>query len=328
MRLSFTLFAVTAMLVAAQAQVPSYVPTDDLVGWWPFNGNANDESGNGNDGVVNGATLTTDRNGMIEAAYSFNGVSDFIETTAQGPLGTTARTFSFWVRTDNIAHQTPIDYYGVDGGAFQPILNNPCPGLGVDAGTGVVTRGDETLLDASWHHCTLVFDPTVGTTISSVIMYIDGVEQASIACNALDANADVNTTSTGPVLFGKTTSNVRYVNGDLDDIGIWNRALTSTEVTGLYTGLGVGVTETTNGAAHLLVFPNPSAGRFVLEISLSGKIGMHVLDIAGRQVYTGSLPTNAGSGQHRVDLTGLSSGTYQLQVWNNSTVITERLIIE
>ena len=45
------------------AQVPSYVPTDGLVGYWPFNGNANDESGNGNNGTVNGATLTSDRFG-------------------------------------------------------------------------------------------------------------------------------------------------------------------------------------------------------------------------------------------------------------------------
>ncbi len=45
------------------AQVPSYVPTNGLVGYWPFNGNANDESGSGNNGTVNGATLTTDRFG-------------------------------------------------------------------------------------------------------------------------------------------------------------------------------------------------------------------------------------------------------------------------
>jgi hypothetical protein len=44
------------------AQVPSYVPTNGLVGYWPFNGNANDASVNGNNGTVNGATLTTDRN--------------------------------------------------------------------------------------------------------------------------------------------------------------------------------------------------------------------------------------------------------------------------
>jgi hypothetical protein len=36
----------------AQSNIPSYVPSNGLVGYWPFNGNANDESGNGNDGVV------------------------------------------------------------------------------------------------------------------------------------------------------------------------------------------------------------------------------------------------------------------------------------
>jgi hypothetical protein len=61
------------------AQVPSYVPTNGLVGWWPFNGNANDESGNGNNGTVNGATLTTDRNGVANSAYSFDGVNDYID---------------------------------------------------------------------------------------------------------------------------------------------------------------------------------------------------------------------------------------------------------
>ena len=50
-----------------------------LVGYWPFCGNANDESGNGNNGTVNGATLTTDRFGNANSAYSFDGVSSKIE---------------------------------------------------------------------------------------------------------------------------------------------------------------------------------------------------------------------------------------------------------
>ena len=64
----------------SQAQtVPSYVPTTGLVGWWPFNGNANDESGNGNNGAVVGATLTTDRFSSTNSAYSFNGVNNRID---------------------------------------------------------------------------------------------------------------------------------------------------------------------------------------------------------------------------------------------------------
>ncbi|MFM2135838.1 MAG: hypothetical protein RL021_1238, partial [Bacteroidota bacterium] len=60
-------------LLSVTAQVPSYVPTNGLVGWWPFNGNANDESGNGNNGAVNGATLVEDRIGNALSAYYFNG---------------------------------------------------------------------------------------------------------------------------------------------------------------------------------------------------------------------------------------------------------------
>ena len=53
--------------------VPDYVPSDGLVAWWPFNGNANDESGNGNDGEINGATLTEDEYGNTNSAYYFDG---------------------------------------------------------------------------------------------------------------------------------------------------------------------------------------------------------------------------------------------------------------
>jgi len=65
-------------LYTSGISVPSYVPTNGLVGWWPFNGNANDESGNSNNGTVNGATLTTDRSGNANKAYSFNGIDNFI----------------------------------------------------------------------------------------------------------------------------------------------------------------------------------------------------------------------------------------------------------
>ena len=78
-KVMFTAFAVgLSMTASVMAQVPSYVPTNGLVGWWPFNGNANDESGNGNNGTVNGATLTADRFGNANSAYSFDGVDDYI----------------------------------------------------------------------------------------------------------------------------------------------------------------------------------------------------------------------------------------------------------
>ena len=59
-------------VINTYSQVPSYVPTDSLVAWWPFSGNAIDSSGNSNNGTVNGATLTTDRFGNSNSAYYFS----------------------------------------------------------------------------------------------------------------------------------------------------------------------------------------------------------------------------------------------------------------
>ena len=55
------LLGALALSINAFGQVPNYVPSNGLVGWWGFNGNANDESGNGNNGTVNGASLIIDR---------------------------------------------------------------------------------------------------------------------------------------------------------------------------------------------------------------------------------------------------------------------------
>ena len=59
--------------LTASAQVPDYVPTDGLVAWYPFSGNADDQSGNELNGSVNGAVLSSDRHGFAESAYYFGG---------------------------------------------------------------------------------------------------------------------------------------------------------------------------------------------------------------------------------------------------------------
>lgn len=76
MKEKYTTFAVLVLLSTfSLAQVPSYVPTNGLVGWWPFTGNAVDSSGNGHDGTLYGATLISDRFGSPNCAYSYNGSS-------------------------------------------------------------------------------------------------------------------------------------------------------------------------------------------------------------------------------------------------------------
>ena len=99
-------------LLSVKAQVPSYVPKDSLKAWWPFNGNANDESGNGNNGTVSGATLTSDRFGLINKAYSFDGINDFIEILYSASLNNSSGTVSVWIKSNGAQINSQKLIYG------------------------------------------------------------------------------------------------------------------------------------------------------------------------------------------------------------------------
>ena len=87
------------------SQVPSYVPFNGLVGYWPFSGNANDASGNGNNGTVNGATITTDRNGVANSAYSFNGVNNLIKVNHSSSVKNLADAEKAKKEADYVGHE-------------------------------------------------------------------------------------------------------------------------------------------------------------------------------------------------------------------------------
>ena len=81
-----------------------------LVGYYPFCSNANDESGNGSNGTVYGATLTTDRFGNPNSAYEFNGTNNYIKASAEY-LPTNKRTVSAWFYANSVG--PPAGYSGI-----------------------------------------------------------------------------------------------------------------------------------------------------------------------------------------------------------------------
>ena len=95
--LIFTLLFIGIASLYAQ-NVPSYVPTDSLVGWWPFNGSANDESGNGNNGLVYGATQSQGIRGQSDHSYFFNG-SSYIQIPSNPVFNFSgSHTISIWAK--------------------------------------------------------------------------------------------------------------------------------------------------------------------------------------------------------------------------------------
>ena len=88
------LLAITMMIATT---IQAQIPTNGLVAYYPFSGNANDSSGNGNNGTVYGATLTTDRFGNANSAYSFDGVSNYINiANSILPSTSTSLSISLW----------------------------------------------------------------------------------------------------------------------------------------------------------------------------------------------------------------------------------------
>ncbi len=237
MKTYITLFISTCLLLGqlqAQAQIPSYVPTTGIVGWWPFNGNANDESGNGNNGVVYASTvLTTDRYNVLSKAYLFNGTTQSaIINSLQLTNTTTGLAASVWFNS-NIALNTSAGHRmfisGTNNIPYQFAYNNGGIDLELYNSSGALTvyTIPITFLANTWNH--VVFSTN---TNSSILIYINGVMY-----NAGNAPSSFRSTSNSKYMFGLSSSAFWPVpfNGKLDDIGIWNRALTQQEVNELYT---------------------------------------------------------------------------------------------
>ena len=236
--LLFTAIAILGFTAITLAQVPSYVPTNGLIGYWPFNGNANDESGNNNNGTVNGATLTNDRLGNANKAYAFDGVNDKIVSPIINPLQANW-SVSFWYSslnsTSNFQGQNAIglgsDMYGWGGAGFQISGQNPpgqCPAFNYlnqmymfDASQecGGNYLGGGLYSNTTWYNVVIIKNNLNYDLIINNVMITSSV--------LLDIDID-------QLIFGNRDISFQYFNGNVDDIGIWDRILTECEISDLY----------------------------------------------------------------------------------------------
>ena len=225
--------------------------TSGLVGYWPFCGNANDASGNGNNGTVNGATLTTDRFGSASSAYSFNGSSS-IDIGVNGfSTGNNQATLSGWVYiTTNPAGVSYIVGYG------NPNVNGSVFATGVYGSGGLFGTFSGAVYDAisnincplnSWNLVT-----TVKESNGTIKIYLNG----NLIFTQTVATPLLNNVSgrIGRAVWNSS----EYWNGKIDDVAIWNRALTAAEVLALYNN-GQTTYSWSNGATTPSITVSPTA---------------------------------------------------------------------
>ena len=302
--------------ISASAQVPSYVPTNGLVGYWPFNGNANDASGNSINGTVNGATLTTDRFGGINSAYQFNGNETIIGNCNNFPSSNNLRTISIWYYANNISTATRqlMGYGGRDCGeswimnfnnydvpsgsyelqghclAFRTYTNSPLP------------------LNNTWHQLVVSYDGT------SLRFYNDGYLVLISAPTSLNTYVD----STRIFCFGKQTFTdglIPYIDaawpgfsGKLDDIAIWHRALTDQEIITLYNSISTGTNDIKN--SNIKIYPNPTNNIINIEgLNKNENNTIQIFDVQGKLVITKTIKEKG-----TIDLLELNKGVYVIKV--------------
>lgn len=229
----FLIFLMQVHIPYVNAQLPAYLPTDGLIGWWPFNGNANDESGNGHNGTVNGATLTTDRFGFANQAYSFDGINDYIQTSYSGIVGSNPRSISFWFLFDSVpmAELVFTDYGGTTCGSGFACTIFPGNNVAVD-NTCSYEKAINSSSKGTWLFYTVTFSGVIDS-ISISNLYLNGILQNSTVS---DIQFIVNTISAINLVFGSSRlfDNNQYYQGKIDDIGIWDRILTQQEIEKLF----------------------------------------------------------------------------------------------
>jgi hypothetical protein len=235
------LFTFCALFVYAQQNIPSYVPSSGLVGWWPFTGNAIDSSGNGNNGTVNGAVLAADRFGNINRAYNFDGTSSFISVSNNQTINFQSGnqfTFSYWINAASLSSNQislilskQTSFGSSQVGYNSNIESSLSSNFRIQNGSSSLAYSLSTATSSisinTWYHIVQVWSSTQGQIYLNGSLILQTSGNATVGNNSAD------------LLIGKPNwiaSNAKNFNGKIDDIGIWNRALNQCEIQALYSG--------------------------------------------------------------------------------------------
>ncbi len=204
------------------------LPSLGLVAYYPFSGNANDMSGNGYNGTVNGATLTTDRFGNANSAYAFNGINNYIKVSTQS-FKLLSRTIAFWIKTGQNSPATLLTYedgnalYGWD--LYRDTYALEYAVVSSAGGTTASANSAAVITDNSWNF-------VVGTDDGlSLNLYINGtlVSTVTSANPQWATSMNLYLGATQPENIGSL-----WFNGALDDLRIYNRVLSANEIQQLY----------------------------------------------------------------------------------------------
>jgi hypothetical protein len=296
---------ITALYQSKEYKLPSYLPSNGLVAFYPFNGNANDMSGYGNNGSVNGATPSADRFGNENAAYKLDGINDYILVSNKSQLNFNKGTISFWLKTSSNALMQPlkkINYSDASGEQFGFTINNSKNHFDVKqnsncvAGKGwLLANSTSPINNNQWRHIVGIIDSNI------IKFYADGILISQSALSQVGSDV-----CTGDINIGRNWSSYpEWFDGLIDDVAIWNRALIDDEIKGLFEAnicyTNITVTDTlvinigllsVNPVTYkntITIAPNPAKDHITIDCgNLETVTGyqIKIMNSLGQQVFT------------------------------------------
>ena len=211
---------------------------DGLVAYYPFNGNAQDLSGNKNHGKVNGATLTKDRFGNVESAYYFDGNNDYIQVRKNDLLNfgnSVDFTMGAWIKAK--PSQASQAFPSIIGRRNSGSVNNGYVfllwgdgQLAAHLNYGVSNKNYKStspnLLDEKWHHVAVT-----GDRDGYLTFYVDGTAKGQAGISEI---GNIDSLSDLFIGWEQALSASTYFKGVIDDLRIYNRTLSKAEIKQLH----------------------------------------------------------------------------------------------
>jgi hypothetical protein len=259
--------------------------TGDLVSYYPFNGNANDLSGFNNNGTVSGALLTDDRFGNTASAYYFDGINDNIRVLCSTSLNfQNSITINFWIKIGDFFDREayPISHGNWEN-RWKISITNKHIRWTVKTNQGIKDLDSETeLIKNNLYNVTVLYD---GYDFE---IYINGEIDAFTSFSGLILTTPIDL-MIGQVLPSSTQYNFK---GVLDDIRIYNYALSYSKIKSLYDYVVNVSDEHVNqipinyGLAQN--YPNPFNNQTNIEFQVPNQslIKLEIYNILGQKIRT------------------------------------------
>lgn len=280
-----------------------------LKAFYPFNGNANDESGQNHDGqIIGNLGLTNDRFGNPNSAYEFPGnATNYISVNYADDFNINpSGSFSIclWYKGGSayggdveilfgkenlLDNYNPYDYYV----SLYDLNRIHC---GLNRGETLWSPIIPIQPDPNWHQIVFIYENKNLYLYEDNVLTGSNTDQASVISQSLNG-----------IVIGKGFQ------GIIDDISFYNRKLTESEIDDLYKKSGLSTNENAENY-EIKIFPNPT--NKIIYINRETKVPMKILiyDMSGKQFFSNTFSTK----EIAIDLSKFPNGTYNLKTVSNN----------